>query len=156
MALKNYYAILGIAATANLEEIKAGYKRKAIEWHPDKNPNRDTTLQMQEINEAYLVLKSDKRDLYDAEYFKHYGRKTDKAAPPQSEFVNPETNTSSFEVEAEKFREQAIAYTKKSLSEILELLGAGGKAFKESLFQSLISWGIVIILFNLIIWMCNK
>jgi molecular chaperone DnaJ len=61
MALKNYYATLGITSTALLKEIKVAYKRKAIEWHPDKNPNRDTTLQMQEINEAYLVLTSGKK-----------------------------------------------------------------------------------------------
>lgn len=156
MSLKNYYAILGISVTANLNEIKAAYKAEAITWHPDKNPNRNTTYQMQEINEAYLVLTSDKKSLYDKEHLKYYG---DAEPAPIFTKTNRRTEAndhSAFDTEAAKFREQAAAYTKKSLSEILSLLEVGGKAFKESLVQSLFGYGLLIIIVNLIFWMCNK
>jgi curved DNA-binding protein CbpA len=156
MALKNYYVTLGLLPFASFEEIKMAYRNKAIEWHPDRNPNRDTTLQMQEINEAYLVLKSDKKAMYDREYLKHYGR-SHHAATPDKAGSNTEINIDSdFETEAREFREQAIEYTKKSLSEILDLLAVGGKAFKKSLLRSFWSYVLLILIINFIILMCKK
>ena len=38
----NYYAILNITQNATKDEIKAAFKKQAIKWHPDKNPNTDT------------------------------------------------------------------------------------------------------------------
>lgn len=63
---RTYYEILGADMEASDEEIKAAYKRMAAKWHPDKNIRRDTTLKMQEINEAYAVLSNPhKRKTYD-------------------------------------------------------------------------------------------
>lgn len=63
---RTHYDILGIYMEASDEEIKAAYKSMAAKWHPDKNIGRDTTFEMQEINEAYAVLSNPhKRKTYD-------------------------------------------------------------------------------------------
>jgi DnaJ-class molecular chaperone len=154
MAIKNYYAILGISPTASIDEIKMAFKKLAIQWHPDKNPNRDTTSQMQEINEAYLVLKSDNRKIYDEAYHQHFGSHYKQSGSVQTPKNNTKTSVD-FETVAEQYRKEATGYSKKSLSELLELLEVGGKAFKSSIIQSLIGWGILIILINLSVLMCK-
>ncbi|NWG13208.1 MAG: DnaJ domain-containing protein [Acidobacteria bacterium] len=54
---KDYYQILGISPDAAEEDIKRAYRRLALEWHPDRNPdNPNATERFQEISEAYAVL----------------------------------------------------------------------------------------------------
>lgn len=66
---KDYYKILGITPAATQEEIKKAYRSQSLQWHPDKNPGMDTTAKMQDINEAYNILKdAATRERYDAEY----------------------------------------------------------------------------------------
>ena len=68
---KDYYALLEIEQGASNDEIKKAFRKQAIKWHPDRNPNQDTTIRMQELNEAYLILKDDEaRRRYDIEYNK--------------------------------------------------------------------------------------
>ncbi len=68
---KDYYKILDIVSDASLEEIKKAYRSQSMRWHPDKNPGTDTTAKMQDINEAYNILKDTvTRARYDAEYAK--------------------------------------------------------------------------------------
>ena len=68
---KDYYKLLEITQNANDEEIKKAFREQAIKWHPDRNPGTDTTLRMQEINEAYLILKDkEARERYNIEYGK--------------------------------------------------------------------------------------
>ena len=70
--LKDYYSILGISFNASDEEIKRAYRALSKRWHPDVNPGRDTTAIMQDINEAYYILRdSAMRVRYDAEYVKN-------------------------------------------------------------------------------------
>ena len=74
MTYKNYYEILEIEYPSSPIEIKKGYKRAAIKWHPDRNRDMDTTTHMQNINEAYLILKdATKKKAYDSIYVKIYG-----------------------------------------------------------------------------------
>ena len=66
---KDYYKILGIAKKATQEEVKKAYRSQSMRWHPDRNPGVDTTAKMQDINEAYNILKdAATRARYDAEY----------------------------------------------------------------------------------------
>ena len=66
---KNYYEILNISRSADNKTIKLAFKAQVKKWHPDKNPNRDTTIQMQNINEARLILlDTEARQRYDIEY----------------------------------------------------------------------------------------
>jgi len=64
----DYYEILEVATTANEQEIKRAYKKLALKWHPDKNPdNKEEALAMfKKISEAYEVLSdAEKRKAYD-------------------------------------------------------------------------------------------
>lgn len=66
--LKDYYAILGIAPSADLKEIKRRYRELARRYHPDVNPSPEAARKITEINEAYDVLSDpERRARYDTE-----------------------------------------------------------------------------------------
>ena len=67
MAKEDFYDTLGIAQTSSADEIKKAYRKKAMQYHPDRNQGDDAAEQkFKEINEAYDVLKDDqKRAAYD-------------------------------------------------------------------------------------------
>lgn len=61
---KDYYQILGVSRNAPPEEVKKAYRRLALKFHPDKNPDDPAAAdQFKEINEAYEVLSSPERRL---------------------------------------------------------------------------------------------
>src|SRR5690554_3491760 len=73
MAKRDYYDILDVPKTASAEEIKKAYRKKAIQYHPDKNPGDHTAEEkFKEAAEAYEVLSDEnKRARYDQ--FGHAG-----------------------------------------------------------------------------------
>lgn len=67
MSKRDYYEVLGVEKTATQDEIKKSYRKLAMQYHPDKNPD-DTTAEekFKEIAEAFEVLSdTDKRSKYD-------------------------------------------------------------------------------------------
>jgi curved DNA-binding protein CbpA len=66
MQLKNYYDVLGIPPSATFTEIRAAYRKLAMQYHPDKNPgDSKAAIHFSEIKEAYEVLTNpSKKDYY--------------------------------------------------------------------------------------------
>ncbi|MEX0940484.1 MAG: molecular chaperone DnaJ [Candidatus Babeliales bacterium] len=67
MNKQDYYKVLGVPRTANEQEIKAAYRKLALKYHPDRNPdNKQAEDKFKEAAEAYEVLSDpDKRKKYD-------------------------------------------------------------------------------------------
>ena len=71
---RDYYEILGVTRTAAQEEIKSAYRKAALKWHPDRNPDKKEIAEgkFREATEAYSVLfDAQKRAAYDR--FGHAG-----------------------------------------------------------------------------------
>ncbi|MBL0743324.1 molecular chaperone DnaJ [Chryseolinea lacunae] len=66
-AKRDYYEILGVTKSATADEIKKAYRKVAIQFHPDKNPdNKEAEDKFKEAAEAYEILSdADKRAKYD-------------------------------------------------------------------------------------------
>ena len=71
--MKDLYDVLGVGRQANQDEIKKSYRKLALKYHPDKNPdNQDAEKKFKEAAEAYAVLSDEqKRSRYDQ--FGHAG-----------------------------------------------------------------------------------
>ncbi len=67
MSKRDYYEVLGAARTAAAEDLKKAYRKLAMQYHPDRNPDDPSAAErFKEINEAYDVLKDEqKRAAYD-------------------------------------------------------------------------------------------
>ena len=68
---EDYYQVLGVDKKATADEIKKAYRKLAVKWHPDKNPNNKAASEekFKKISEAYAVLSdAKKREEYD-----HFG-----------------------------------------------------------------------------------
>lgn len=59
MAKRDYYEVLEVDKTATLDVIKKAYRKKAIQYHPDKNPgDKEAEEKFKEAAEAYDVLSN--------------------------------------------------------------------------------------------------
>jgi molecular chaperone DnaJ len=72
---RDYYEVLGVERTSSMEDIKKAYRKLAMQYHPDRNPdNAEAEDMFKEATEAYEVLSDeDKRSRYDR--FGHQGVK---------------------------------------------------------------------------------
>ena len=66
---RDFYEVLGLKKDASVDDIKKAFRKKAMQYHPDKNPgDKVAEDKFKEVNEAYEVLSdADKRDKYDRE-----------------------------------------------------------------------------------------
>ncbi|MGC9361920.1 MAG: DnaJ domain-containing protein, partial [Candidatus Syntrophosphaera sp.] len=67
MSKRDYYEVLEVSREASPDEIKKAYRKKAMQFHPDKNPDdKAAEEKFKEASEAYEVLSDkEKRQLYD-------------------------------------------------------------------------------------------
>jgi len=65
---RDYYEVLGVTRAAAVDEIKSAYRKAALKWHPDRNPENksEAEVKFRECTEAYSVLSdAQKRQIYD-------------------------------------------------------------------------------------------
>src|SRR5213076_1960299 len=65
---RDFYEVLGVSHTATVEEVKSAYRKAALQWHPDRNPENksEAAAKFRECTEAYSVLSDpQKKQVYD-------------------------------------------------------------------------------------------
>src|SRR6185436_11969801 len=73
MSKRDYYEVLGVSRTASDSELKSAYRKLAIKYHPDKNPDdKEAEEKFKEAAEAYSVL-SDPNNRAKYDRFGHAG-----------------------------------------------------------------------------------
>jgi DnaJ-class molecular chaperone len=64
--MQDHYAKLGVSPSATVDLIKAAYRKKAAQYHPDKNPSPDAAARFGEVQQAYEVISDpERRKAYD-------------------------------------------------------------------------------------------
>jgi DnaJ-class molecular chaperone len=111
--VKDYYKILGLLRSADVSEIRKAYRENALEQHPDKNNNPNSTQIFIELNEAYNVLKhASSKVRYDKLYDHHILGKKPKNT---SRYYQKENTRSQFvKNRAERGRKKARTYSKQT------------------------------------------
>jgi molecular chaperone DnaJ len=91
MSKRDYYEILGVDRTADIDEIKKAYRKLAVKFHPDKNPGDKTAEEhFKELGEAYEVLcQPQKRAAYDQYGHAAFDRRTGGFARGSGGFHDP-------------------------------------------------------------------
>lgn len=86
--MQNYYQILGVSVHASREEIRGAYRKLAVKYHPDRNPDPKAAERIREINIAYDVLGDpDKRRKYDLAQAMYHN--TGSSSPPAPAHRDP-------------------------------------------------------------------
>ena len=64
--MKDFYGLLGVSPDATAETIKTAYRKKAAQFHPDRNPEQDAAAKFRAVQEAYEMLTDvERRKAYD-------------------------------------------------------------------------------------------
>lgn len=152
---KDYYKVLGISKQASAQEVKSAYRSMSMKWHPDKNPNADVTSIMQDINEAYAILKDEsKRKRYDLEYDRFYECYSAEPLEPQNSESSYEYD---YDIQDNDLKEDIAAakqYAKELVNEFLqsfkEASHNAARGAWEGAFNYIIGGIIASIIFGLI------
>lgn len=146
---KDYYKILEISFGASAEEIKLAYKRQAMKWHPDKNPNQDVTSIMQDINEAYNILKNPiTKQRYDDEYILY---KQEASSTAETEY---RVHNEDLENDIDNARKEASEYVRKFMNELKHETAVAGNAAWDAM-KGYILGAIIISVIVLLIRACD-
>ncbi len=152
---KDYYKILNVSERITQQELKRAFKKQVLKWHPDQNSGRDTTIQMQEINEAYLILKdAEARERYNKEYqrfkksqeynqdlsYNKESHNTENANNAEDTFFVNDEVLNEWIKNAQR---QSIDLAKKTIEEMRVLLNVGVKAFFHKLLSLAITGFII-------------
>lgn len=117
---KDYYKILGISNSATADEVKKAYRSQSLRWHPDRNPGKDTTSVMQDVNEAYNILKDcDTRTRYDVEYAAYMRAKNSPTNTVKTE-ADYEVRDETLKRDMGRARKEAENYVKEFLASLRE------------------------------------
>ena len=145
---KDYYQILDIDPDSSTEEVRKAYKAASMKYHPDRNPGKDTTSQMQDINEAYAILKDDdKRSRYDQEY-KRFRQETTKVSEPKTT-----SWTYSYDIKDESVKrdvDDAREYARSLVEEFMQSLKRNTKVAVQAAGEELKSWVVVLIIMTIL------
>ena len=160
---RDYYAILEVSYHALPEEIKSAYRQLSKKWHPDVNPDVDVTSKMQDINEAYCVLKDiEKRRRYDEEYkrFKQFQQIYANKKDSTHTSATSSTTTSSSESYYYDYNvndksvwndmESARAEATRLVREFLNNLKKDGKNAAKGAWEAIYPYILVSIVFTII------
>jgi curved DNA-binding protein CbpA len=175
----DYYAILEIGFDATPDAVKAAFKTQALKWHPDRNPGADTTLRMQQINEAYLILKdTEARQRYDSEYqrYKAHQQQANGYREQQRQKEQPSAASSSEPGQEQKeafedstyevfdatlnnwmssARRQAIDLAKQTIEDIIGMSKAGGQAMGEAALKGVVRYLVFGVVMFIILKACT-
>lgn len=146
---KDYYKVLNIAYPSSADEIKTAYRQQAMRWHPDRNPGRDTTSEMQEVVEAYNVLgNAERKACYDTEYVLYQAARTQ-----HTDSADYQVHDRKVRQDMSDARQEASAY----MREFLDSLKKNGKAAAEGAWEELKKWLVILLVFlilGLIVSLC--
>jgi len=130
----DYYRVLEVTRNASTEDIKKAYRKLALKWHPDKNPDNleEATKKFKEISEAYEVLSDEKKrrmyDTYGKEGLSQSSRSRSRpyGGGPGDDFFMPDFNPFKFRDPEEVFRE--FFGERSPFADLFEGFGRGGQS----------------------------
>ncbi|KAJ3016825.1 hypothetical protein HKX48_003832 [Thoreauomyces humboldtii] len=78
----DYYKVLGVKHDSTEDAIRQAYIKESLKWHPDRNPNAESTAMFQQVAQAYFVLSDkERRSAYDRSRREHKTFSSEKADP---------------------------------------------------------------------------
>jgi curved DNA-binding protein CbpA len=159
----DYYALLGIPSNASTEEIKKAFRRKAFEWHPDRNISEDAKEMMQLLNEAFLILKDQEaRNRYDEEYqkFQESKWKSEINRDSRDADTKEDYKHESYNIQDEQLKQwiinakaQAAELAMRTIEELKGVIGAGASGAAEGILSAIGKYLGMLILFTIIFGM---
>ena len=135
--MRNYYELLGISINATEQEIRAAYHKQARKYHPDNNPEQDTTGIMQELTLAYNTLcNASSRRQYDSTLKQQYRTSTSHSTGYSSKTPNTDDFWSAVD-EVMRKNQEAQARMKKQQQDWEERLRRVLKEQEEAWYKNM-------------------